>query len=562
MLLSGDPREIGKYELLERLGKGGFGIVYKARHKFLKRIVAIKTTYIDDPEVKKNFFREAEIAGKLQHRNITLVHDFGIEGNLAYLVQEFLEGRDLREIIEEREPMEMAKKVDILLQVAQGLAYAHRKGVIHRDVKPGNIRILNSGLVKILDFGIAQLAEEEVRRTQKGGAVGTVSYISPEFIEKGISSKKGDIFAFGVVAYEFLTYTRPFEGKDPLDVIQKIVNVDPIPINKFLPSAPSLLVSTIKKCLHKNPDKRPASFDEIASLLESILLDLDIPFIISEVEEDPDATLPVWSDSALSKDETKPIKELDTNIDNLVLESSIKYKDDNVEEDEKVNYSEEKTVLLANSSPEVSEEVEEVIDTEKEELEVISEESSSEIEGVEDEIFIDKPEEETEERKKFVYKPIVVVGGIVFIVALLVLGGFVLIRDKKGSHPKQIQVVKQQPAIGKKDNIIEKQQSESKSISNTIKIEKGSIVVKAVPWAVITRIVKSDNQNIEIPGDGIAPIKFELESGTYNIELSHPSSERLQICTVQVLPGETSECKVHFPVSSKEYLEVFGFESQ
>src|SRR4029079_14897526 len=133
--------KIGKYEILEKIGTGGFGVVLKGRDPFIKRFVAIKTCSSDDEEMRKRFFREAEIAGNLQHRNVTTVYDFGFEGEVPYLVQEYLPGEDLDQLIARRS-LDPEQKLDYLIQIAAGLAYAHEQGVIHRDVKPSNVRVV------------------------------------------------------------------------------------------------------------------------------------------------------------------------------------------------------------------------------------------------------------------------------------------------------------------------------------------------------------------------------------------------------------------------------------
>ena len=217
-------QRIAKYEVLEKIAEGGFGIVYKARDPFIKRLVAIKTCSVADEEMARRFFREAEIAGRFDHPNVTIVHDFGVEDQTAYLVQEYLSGEDLLQKIRRRDPLPLRQKVDYLLQVANGLAYAHSQQVIHRDIKPANLRVLETGQVKILDFGIAKLATATTQLTQKGMAVGTLGYLSPEQLRDQELDTRTDIFSFGVVAYELLTYARPFQGKQLSALMDEILH--------------------------------------------------------------------------------------------------------------------------------------------------------------------------------------------------------------------------------------------------------------------------------------------------------------------------------------------------
>src|SRR5215468_3544441 len=148
--------KIGKYEILEQIGVGGFGAVYRGRDPFIKRTVAIKTCQVNDEEIKHRFFREAELAGNLHHRNITTIYDFGVENGIPYIVQEFLTGEDLDKIIKRADKLPVSRKVEILMAIADGLGYAHQHSIIHRDIKPANIRVLEDGSVKIMDFGIAK----------------------------------------------------------------------------------------------------------------------------------------------------------------------------------------------------------------------------------------------------------------------------------------------------------------------------------------------------------------------------------------------------------------------
>ncbi|MEM7584482.1 MAG: serine/threonine-protein kinase [Acidobacteriota bacterium] len=196
---------IGKYKIEKKIGSGGFGEVFKGYDPFIKRHVAVKTCISSDEEIRNRFFQEAEIAGNLQHRNITTVYDFGIHEGLPYLIQEYLSGEDLDSKIKRRDFLPYPEKLYYLLQIARGLAKAHAKGVIHRDIKPANIRVLEDGTVKIMDFGIAKLAQQESGLTQTGMTLGTAAYLAPEQIRGEAVDTATDIFSFGVLAYELLT---------------------------------------------------------------------------------------------------------------------------------------------------------------------------------------------------------------------------------------------------------------------------------------------------------------------------------------------------------------------
>jgi protein kinase-like protein/TonB-like protein len=269
--------QIGKYAIVGQIGTGGFGVVYEGRDPFLKRRVAIKTCNSEEPELRDRFFREAEIAGNLQHRNIVTVHDFGVQDGVPYLVQEYLTGEDLDRLVARREPLPPAQRVDILVQAARGLEYAHRHDVIHRDVKPANIRLTADGTVKIMDFGIAKLSNVASHLTRTGMALGTAAYLPPEQIRGTAVDHRADIFSFGVTAYELLSYKRPFGGKTISALFWELLQREPEPLANHWPSCPPELEQIVSRCLAKEPQQRYAGFSELIPALETSLAELQRP---------------------------------------------------------------------------------------------------------------------------------------------------------------------------------------------------------------------------------------------------------------------------------------------
>src|SRR5436190_211776 len=263
--------KIGKYEVLEKIGTGGFGVVYKAYDPFIKRLVAVKTCTADDEDIRQRFFQEAEIAGNLQHRNVVTVYDFGVQGEVPYLIQEYLTGEDLDRKIKRREDMPHRERLLFLVQIARGLEYAHSKGVIHRDIKPANIRILEDGTAKIMDFGIAKLAQRQSGLTQTGMTLGTAAYLAPEQIRGEPVDMRTDIFSLGVLAYELLTFERPFSGEVISTVLYQILNSRPRPIGETWPDSPADFVAVIERCLQKDPAKRYANCGELLKDLDLVL---------------------------------------------------------------------------------------------------------------------------------------------------------------------------------------------------------------------------------------------------------------------------------------------------
>ncbi len=262
---------IGKYEVLEKIGVGGFGTVFKAYDPHIKRFVAIKTCTTDDEEVRHRFFQEAEIAGNLQHRNIVTVYDFGLQDEVPYLIQEYLTGEDLDRKIKRQEGVSFAERILYLVQIARGLEAAHAKGVIHRDIKPANIRILEDGTAKIMDFGIAKLTQRQTGLTQTGMTLGTAAYLAPEQIRGESVDQRTDIFSFGVLAYELLTFQRPFLGDAISNVLYQILNARARPISEFWPECPPELQKLVDRCMEKDQGKRFATCTDLLHELDQIL---------------------------------------------------------------------------------------------------------------------------------------------------------------------------------------------------------------------------------------------------------------------------------------------------
>jgi serine/threonine-protein kinase len=260
--------QIGRYEILGELGKGAMGIVYRAMDPMLGRPVAIKTVNMsDDPqemaEYEARFYQEAKAAGGLNHPNIVTIHDIGKSGNLAYMAMELLEGSELRAVMKPGEPLAAARAVEIAAQVADGLAYAHQHGVVHRDVKPANIMIVRNEMAKITDFGIARMRQAEVR-TQTGVVLGSPRYMSPEQVAGKRAEPRSDIFSLGVILYEMLTGKPAFTGEDVTSVMYQILNVAPPAPSSVNPAVPAVLDFIVAKALAKSPDERYPDAAELA----------------------------------------------------------------------------------------------------------------------------------------------------------------------------------------------------------------------------------------------------------------------------------------------------------
>ena len=267
--------QVGKYLIEEKVGVGGFGTVYKGRDPFIKRAVAIKTCQSEEEEIKKRFFREAEFAGNLHHRNITTIYDFGVtDDGTPYIVQEFLTGEDLDKLARKRDPLPLRRKLEILVDVCEGLGYAHTAGIIHRDIKPSNVRILEDGTVKLMDFGIAKSMVSQSTLTQTGITLGTASYLAPEQIRGEDLDPRTDLFSLGVLAYELTTGQKPFTGDHISTVLYKIMNEQPAPPSTLVPGLPRALDAIVVKLLEKDRTRRQPNCAEVKAELAAVLAGL------------------------------------------------------------------------------------------------------------------------------------------------------------------------------------------------------------------------------------------------------------------------------------------------
>jgi serine/threonine-protein kinase len=271
---------VGRYEITRQIGQGAMGIVYEATDPKINRRVAIKTIRFSDEfeetkvqEVKNRFFREAEIAGRLSHPSIVAIYDVGEDYDLTYLAMEYLEGKDLRPYCTKGRLKPLRTVLFIISEVAFALDHAHNKGVIHRDIKPGNIMLLKSGKVKVTDFGIAKAVSST--STKSGVVLGTPNYMSPEQINGGEIDGRSDLFSLGVVMYEMLSGELPFYGRNITNLLYQITQERHAPIKEKNPKVPKVCEQIINKALEKDPDTRFQSGMEMAVYLRAVIKKID-----------------------------------------------------------------------------------------------------------------------------------------------------------------------------------------------------------------------------------------------------------------------------------------------
>ncbi|AET70130.1 protein kinase family protein with PASTA domain [Desulfosporosinus orientis DSM 765] len=262
----------GRYEVLERIGAGGMAIVYKAKDLLLNRVVTIKVLreqFVTDEDFIRRFRREAQSAASLSHPNIVSIYDVGKDGDTEYIVMEYVEGRNLKEIIREYAPLSTDQAINLARQITGAIQNAHENHIIHRDIKPHNILVTAEGNVKVTDFGIAR-AVSSATVTHTGDIVGSVHYLSPEQAKGIQSNERSDIYSLGIVLYELLTGKVPYDGETPIAIALKHLQQDPEPPSRLNPRISKDFEAVIMRAISKSPEQRYSSAKELLEDLNNI----------------------------------------------------------------------------------------------------------------------------------------------------------------------------------------------------------------------------------------------------------------------------------------------------
>jgi serine/threonine-protein kinase len=274
---------ISKFELHDLIGEGATGVVWKAYDTVIRRYVALKllTARIGKKsDARERFLREARAAGVLQHPNLITLYDLGEAEGQLYIAMELVQGRDLSDLIASGSPLPLERKLDLAIQILDGLAHAHEHGVIHRDIKPSNIRVSSDGQVKIMDFGIARLQSADT--TGSGAIVGTPNYMAPEQVTNGPITPATDLFSVGCLLYEFLSSKKPFDGDTVHGVLYQVLTTDPKPLRTVAPSLPAALDRVVAKAMNKVPEERYKNARHMQQALLEIRAALSSPSDITE----------------------------------------------------------------------------------------------------------------------------------------------------------------------------------------------------------------------------------------------------------------------------------------
>jgi serine/threonine-protein kinase len=262
---------VGEYKIVEKVGQGGMGSVYKAVHSKLDQTVAIKvlsSEFSDNPSMRKRFINEARIQAKFSHPNVVNVLNFFEIENNAYLVMEFIEGDTLEKVLQRKGTLQIEEALNISYSVLNALMFMHSKGVVHRDIKPANIMFTRSNVVKVADFGIAKSVDEKTKHT-KTGMLGSVMYLTPEQILGQQTSAATDIYSFGITLYKMLTGRTPFRSKSEFEIMKSHLEEDPVPPNEYNDYISKSLSKVILKSISKDPQKRYSSASEFSQKLRS-----------------------------------------------------------------------------------------------------------------------------------------------------------------------------------------------------------------------------------------------------------------------------------------------------
>lgn len=293
---------LGRYELLEKIGEGGMAVVYKAKDRLLNRYVAVKILrpeYTRDAQFVESFRKESQAAAGLEHPNIISVYDVGKEGNIHFIVMEYIDGMSLSDVIKVNAPMDYKKAINITKQIASALSLAHKNNIIHRDIKPHNIMMKRDGTCKLGDFGIAKAVSDSTL-TETSKIIGSVHYFSPEQARGSYVDERSDIYSLGIILYEMLTGKVPFDGDNPVQVALMHINDEITPPSQIVSGIPPALEKIVMKATDKFQTNRYKSADELLEDLDSI------EFVSNRVGEsvfvgrDPDDTLDEASAGDLS----------------------------------------------------------------------------------------------------------------------------------------------------------------------------------------------------------------------------------------------------------------------
>lgn len=312
------PKQLGQYQLLERLGRGGMGVVYKARHARLKRLVAVKVIAhhrLPDPQAVARFYREMEAVGRLSHQNIVQAYDAGEADGHHFLAMEFVDGRNLSQLVRSGGPLPVADACEIIRQTCLGLEHAHRHGLVHRDVKPSNVMLAKEGVVKLLDLGLARLTDVAItddEATASQQILGSPDFMAPEQAHDSRRvDARTDLYSLGCTLYFLLTGRPPFAGPQYDTRLKKVMGhaqAQPTPVLSVRPDLPAGVAQLVGRLMAKRPEDRPTSAAEVAEALARVVVDADLAALVGRFPESITAEKPGSEDDSFDA-VVQPVRE-------------------------------------------------------------------------------------------------------------------------------------------------------------------------------------------------------------------------------------------------------------
>ena len=285
------PSNIGRYSVVEAIGHGGMGTLYLAWDAKLERQIAIKVLKDDNDDLRERFAREAKSAARLRHPHIVTIFELGEHEGQPYIAMEYIHGRTLAQIIRARGDMPLGRMLELIAELCDGLAFAHKAGIIHRDVKPANIMVDEEGSLKILDFGIARLAES-AGMTQAGMMVGTLNYMSPEQVIGQPADHRSDIFAVGLVFYELLAQKEAFPGTVTTGVLGKILHTEPQPLAQVCPGLDEDMIRIVSRAIEKDVNRRYQDLAEMRREIQTVRRHVDSGDVLTRARDTPAPHVP------------------------------------------------------------------------------------------------------------------------------------------------------------------------------------------------------------------------------------------------------------------------------
>ncbi len=490
------PGRIGKYEVLDRLGEGGYGVSYLAREPLTERRVVLKVCTSEDETLRRRFLREAEVAGTLHHRNIATVYLSGRDPAGPFLLQEHLGGETLEDAIVRNasgEPTgtgspDRARHLKHLLQIARALDYAHKKGVPHRDLRPANVRILEDDRAKIVDFGIGKLAGDETRLARTGRVAARAAYLAPEQIVGEAVDGRADLFAFGILAYELFTGVHPFPGTTARELRERVLGEDPEPLASRWPGCPEALAAAVSGCLEKDPERRLAGFSEVAERLAEIAA-RPLPEPLSEPRPEPAAPpVPPPPPADAPPDpprppEPSPAPQAPAPVPAPSLRSIPQW--------------------IARSIPRSI------------------------------------PRLSPRARRAILAAAVFL--GSALLSAALVLLAWSLWRPRT-PPPKAATTTTSAPAAA------------------PVPPADGTLEIEAVPWGEVVRVTDHSGRSLPLPSEPATPLVLHLPPGQYLVELTNPASEAPRLCRVTLEATGSASCQVQFYLlTPAEYFREAGW---